>query len=402
MRPLQRLIPFDEARARWMATCTPTQRQETVAFEDADGRTLAADVKAPIDVPGFDRSAMDGFAVASQDTSGAGVATPVRLRLVGTIHAGAPTALKIKAGECAQIATGGALPEGADAVVMVEQTRFVDAQVEVLRPVRAKENVGAKGGDLRAGETALARGLRLNPARIAVLAALGLKTATVHDRPRVAIVSTGSELRTPGQNLKPGLIYDSNSPALSALLRRHGSRVEHAGIVPDDPELLRKTLLRLTHADLILVTGSSSAGERDHLVPLMGEIGTVEFHGVDVKPGKPLLLGRLGAVPVLGLAGNPASCLLMCEVLVVPWLRRFQHQPRRPPTTVLARWAHPVTSPKGKRHFLPVRLRDGRAESVYKESDSTTSLSRADGYVEIKEQTESIDEGAEAEIHLFE
>lgn len=402
MRPLDALIPFDEARRRWMATLRPTERHETVPFEQADGRILARDVRAPIDVPGFDRSAMDGYAVRTVDVARAANQQPARLRVRARIHAGPAKSLRIGPGECAQIATGAAIPNGADAVVMVEHTtRAAGDQVDVLRPVGPGENISPKGGDLRQGSPALAKGSRLNPARIAVLAALGLKTADVHDTPRVTLLSTGSELRTAGQNLRPGLIYDSNSSALTTLLRRNGARVEHAGIIPDDPDTLRKALQRTKGQDLVLVTGSSSAGERDHLVPVLQDIGRIDFHGVHVRPGKPLLLGRLGDTPLLGLAGNPASCLLMTEVLVVPWIRAFQQLPPDPAPPTPARLGHDVASPKGRRHFLPVRVQDGQAESVYRESDATTSLSRADGYIEIADDVERLSAGTQVQVHPF-
>ncbi|MBI2078928.1 MAG: molybdopterin molybdotransferase MoeA [Euryarchaeota archaeon] len=284
---------------------------------------------------------------------------------------------------------------------MVEHTSVDGDAVTVQRGVRARENVSPRGGDLRSSDIAVARGSVIQAPRTAVLAALGLTTANVHDRPRVLLLSTGTELRTPGETLEPGLIYDSNSPALTALLTAHGARVERAGIIPDDERLMRDALRRGAGYDLVLVTGSSSAGERDYLVDAVHELGTVRFHGVNVKPGKPLLLAEVQSVPILGLAGNPASCLLMAHVLVAPALRRFQHLRPMAAAPVTAKLGHDLPSPKGKRHFAPVRVTGGEAQSVYKESDATTSLSNADGYIEVAEDVEMVPRGTLVEIQPF-
>lgn len=401
MRPVAKLIPFDEARDQFLALFPPSRRSEAVPLADAFGRVAATDHRAPFDVPSFDRSAMDGYAVRASDTSGATADRPRTLQLRGAIHAGPQGPHDVRKGECFQIATGAPLPRVADAVVMVEHTTLEGDRVLVRRAVRARENVSSRGGDLRSSDIAVARGSVLHAPRLAVLAAIGLATANVHDRPRVLLLSTGTELRSPGQNLEPGLIYDSNTPALAALLAAHGARVERAGIIPDDERLMRKALERAHGFDLALVTGSSSAGERDYLVDAVHELGTVRYHGVNVKPGKPLLLADLQGVPVFGLAGNPASCLLMAHVLVVPALRRFQHLPPVATPTLTAKLGHDLASPKGKRHFAPVRVTGGEAQSVYKESDATTSLSNADGYVEIAEDVETLPRGTLVEIHPF-
>lgn len=380
----------------------PTNRIESAPLLDAVGRILATDIRAPIDVPGFDRSAMDGYALRSADTDTATPARPVPLRLAGAVHAGAQASQEVRPGECVQIATGAPLPSGADAVVMVEQTRLEGPQVLLERSLKRNENVSPQGGDLRTGGLALPAQVLLSPPRIATLAALGLGTVPVYERPRVALLSTGTELRTPGQDLGPGLIYDSNTPALEAILRQHHARIDHLGILPDEPGRLERTLSEAAPGyDLLLVTGSSSAGERDYLVDALGLVGRVDLHGVDVKPGKPLLLGRVGETPIVGLAGNPASCILMAYALVVPALRRWQHLPgewtaRRP-----ARLAHDLASPKGKRHFVPVRLRGEEAENVFRESDATTSLANADGFIEIPEATERLPRGSPVNVRPF-
>lgn len=401
MRPIQRLIPFEEAERMLEANLAPTDRIENVPLKGAAGRALAHDVVAPMDVPPFDRSAMDGYAVRARDTTGAAPVSPRALKRVGVVHAGEAPRKPVGPDECFQIATGAPIPKGADAVIMVERTRLEGGRVLLEAAVTAGENVTPRGRDLRQGTVALGRGLPLTPARLGAMAALGLARAAVYGRPKVTLISTGSEIRPPGEPLGPGQIYDSNSTSLAALLEAHGVRLAPLGLVHDDSGALRHALDQAQGSDLILVTGSSSAGEKDLLVPLLQRHGEILFHGVDVRPGKPLLLARHGKEPLLGLAGNPASCLLMAYVLVVPALRRFQHLEPRWEPTVQATLAQDVRSPAGKRHFLPVRLRDGRAESTYKESDTITSLADADGYVEIAEAVERLAAGSTVTVRLF-
>lgn len=402
MRPLGRLNPFAAAEERVRAALPPTRRTESSPLVDAVGRVLAADIVAPIDVPGFDRSAMDGYALRGADTRTAAPGAPVRLRLAGAVHAGPRVALELRQGECIQIATGAPLPRGADAVVMVEHTRTDGNDVLLERSIQPRENVSPQGGDVRKGSRVLAAGSLITPPRVATLAALGLGTVSLHDRPRVGLLSTGSELRTPGQDLGPGLIYDSNTPALEAVLRQHHAKVERLGILPDELGRLERVLTDAApRFDLLLVTGSSSAGERDYLVDALGTVGRIDLHGVDVKPGKPLLLGHVAQTPLVGLAGNPASCTLMTYALLVPALRRWQHLPAESSPPRPARLAHDLASPRGKRHFVPVRLRGEEAENVFRESDATTSLADADGFLEVPEETERLPKGSPVLVRPF-
>lgn len=403
MRALpDKLLPFNDARKLLFDSVGLSQRTETVPLAEAHARAIANVIKAPIDVPAFDRSAMDGYALRAPDTRGANTSEPRALKLVGVAHAGAPFDGKVRNGECVQIATGAPIPGSCDAVVMVENTKRVDDQVWIQAPLEEGENVSRQGSDVKKGDIALAHDSVLTPARLAVLASLGVTKVNVYMRPKVALLSTGSELREPGESLGRGTIYDSNTTSLSNLLRAHGAIVETSGILPDDPKILRNALTRFRGADLILVTGSSSAGEHDYLAETVRNIGSIQYHGVAVKPGKPLILARLWAKPMLGLAGNPASCVMMAYALVVPALRRFQHLPLDWDRRVRAKLSHDVKSPATKRHFLPVRLKpNGTCESVYKESDATTSIANADGYIEIPDEVTRLEEGSVAIVHLF-
>lgn len=403
MHPLaERLLPFNDARRLLFESVGVTARSETVPLAQAHGRAVSSDIRAPIDVPAFDRAAMDGYALRATDSTGASSSQPRAFQIVGAAHAGAGFDGKVRSGECVQIATGAPVPGGCDAVVMVERTKRAAQQMWIERPLREAENVSLQGSDVQRGAVALAGDSVLTPARLAVLASVGVTDVNVYHRPRVALLSTGSELREPGESLGRGTIYDSNSTSLWILLQAHGATVEKSGILPDDPKILRNALTRFRGADLVLVTGSSSAGEHDYLAETVRNLGSIQYHGVAVKPGKPLLLAKLWAKPLLGLAGNPASCVMMAYALVVPALRRFQHLPLDWERRVRAKLLHPVKSPPGKRHFLPVRLRpNGGCESVYKESDATTSIANADGYIEIPDEADGLEEGTVVIVHLF-
>jgi molybdopterin molybdotransferase len=403
MHPVpDKLLPFSEARRLLFESIGVSLRSETVPLAQAHARALATDIRAPIDVPAFDRSAMDGYAIRASDSKGIAAGQPRAFKLVGAAHAGAPFEGKLRGGDCVQIATGAPVPGGCDAVVMVERTKRVGDQVWLDAALKEGENVSVQGSDVKKGTVAVAHDSVLTPARLAVLASLGVTKVNVYHRPKVALLSTGSELREPGEELERGTIYDSNTTSLTNLLEAHGVIVEKSGILPDDPKVLRTALTRFRGFDLILVTGSSSAGEHDYLAETVRNLGSIQYHGVGVKPGKPLLLAKLWAKPLLGLAGNPASCVMMAYALVVPALRRFQHLPLDWERRVRAKLLHRVTSPPGKRHFLPVRVKpNGGCESVYKESDATTSIANADGYIEIPDETTHLDEGAIVIVHLF-
>jgi len=398
MRPLTDLRPPEEALQRILEACLPVRETEQGAVEDADGRVLAEDLVAARDVPAFDRAAMDGYALSSADAQTPGA----RLRVAGRVHAGPAQGQRVHTGEALQIATGAPIPEGADAVVPVERTRMQDGAVVLERPVRARENVSARGSDLREGQRVLSAGALLTPARIAVAAAMGRPRVSVWRRPKVAILSTGSELRAAGEALRPGEVHDSNGPGLTALFRSLGADVRTAQRVEDDIQTLSGALRSASRScDLIVASGASSAGQHDVLRDAVAAEGRIEFHGVRVKPGKPLLLGRIGSTPLIGLPGYPTSCLSDAYLFVAPAVRRLAHLPDEPPRRVTARLAHRVESVPDRLWFVPVRVEGGLAYPTYKESGATTSLSDAVGYVAIRPDVPFVDEGETVQVVLF-
>ncbi len=402
MRPIRETIPVEDARRFLMEAAVPIDGVERITIDKADGRVLAAPVISTIDVPPFDRAVMDGYAVIAQDTFGTGRSDAKVLRLVETIYTGATPTRRISAGECVEIATGAPLPEGADAVVMVEETEGADgAGVRVFTPVYPGQHVGRRGADIAAGQSVLATDVVVNSARLGVLAAIGALEVDVYQKPHVALLSTGNEIVDPGQPLGPGQIYDINRFTLSSITHGHGGVVAVAATVPDTlPDLLR-AIDSAAAADLIIFSGGSSVGERDLIVDALQEAGDVIFHGIAVKPGKPTILGKVGGKPVLGMPGNPTSCLSNAHVLLVPMLRKMARLPEYFPRTIKVPLARRVVSTTGRHQIYTVRVADGTAIPAFKGSSDITSMALADGYIEIPAQTDIVEAGEMVEVKLF-
>ena len=384
-----------------MDAAIPVDRVERLSIDEAAGRVLAAPVISAIDVPPFDRAAMDGYAVIAQDTFGASRHDAKILRSVETVYTGVTPSRRISAGECAEISTGAPLPEGADAVVMVEETERTDASVRVFTPVYPGQHVGRRAGDIAAGQSVLTAETPLNAARLGALAAIGALEVDVYDKPQVAIISTGNEIVGPGQPLAPGQIYDINRFTLSTIINAHGGDVAAATTVPDTLSDLLRAMDSAASADLIIFSGGSSVGERDLIVDALQEAGEVIFHGIAVKPGKPTILGRAGGKPVLGMPGNPTSCLSNAHVLLIPMLRKMARLPEYIPQTVNVPLARRIVSTTGRHQIYTVRVIDGTAVPAFKGSSDITSMAHADGYIEIPSQTDIIEAGETVKVKLF-
>jgi molybdenum cofactor synthesis domain-containing protein len=402
MRPIRETVPIDEARALLMQHTAPIERVERAATADAIERVLAEDVASTVDVPPFDRAAMDGYAVIAEDTFGAGRYEPKVLRCVATVYTGDLPARALARGECIEIATGAPIPQGATAVVMVEETeKAPDNSVRVFTPVYPGQHVGRRGADIAAGDTILRKGTVLNPSRIGALAAAGIVKIPVFAKPRVAIVSTGNEIVEPGHPLEPGQIYDINRFTLSAITNAHGGVALDRGTAPDTLTDLVAAIERMQDADVIVFSGGSSVGERDLILDALQQAGEVIFHGVAVKPGKPTAFGRIGTIPVLGMPGYPTSCLSNGYILLVPVLRRIARLPEYQPHRVRVPLARRVVSTTGRHQFYTVRIEDGAAVPAFKASGDITSMAHADGYIEIPAQTDLVEAGEIVEVKLF-
>jgi molybdenum cofactor synthesis domain-containing protein len=400
-RPDRRLIPVETARAMLAMHGEPVARVERVALDEGAGRVLARDLVAARDVPPFARSMMDGVAVRAADTAGANATQPVELALVGSVFTGHAADVAVGPGQCAAIATGAPLPAGADAVVMVEDTSRDGDRVAVLRAAAPRQHVGRAGSDLAAGEIAARAGTLLSPARIGVAAALGLADLEVYARPRVAILSTGDEIVAPGGRPGPAQIFDSNTSALSAAVRQHGGEPVVAPRTGDDRAALAAAFARCLGEDLVLFSGGTSVGERDYLLEVIAEAGTIHFEGLLLKPGKPTVFATVAGRPVFGMPGNPVSCLTNAYLLVAPLLRRMAHLPPAPARSVMARLASAVESPAARHQIYPVRIDGADAVPVFKGSGEITSLAHADGYFEIPAGVEAVETGAMIQVTLF-
>jgi molybdopterin molybdotransferase len=403
MRPFASTISLEEARRRLREAVRPIDRTERAALDEAAGRVAARDVTAAFDVPPFSRSAMDGYAVVAADTAGATRQAPARLTLVDRVFTGAAPSVAVASGACAEIATGAPLPDGADAVVMVEETaRDGDRTILAFTAVSTGQNVGRRGGDIAAGARVIASGEVLSPARLGALAAAGHATVDVYARPRVAILSTGNEVVDPGRPLGPGQIYDVNRFTLSALVRAHGGVPAAHHPAEDSIEALLRALDACTAAsDLIVFSGGSSVGERDLVVDAVRARGEMIFHGIAVRPGKPTAFATIGGIPFFGMPGNPTSCLSNAYILLVPFLRAAARLPPHVPRTARVPLGRRIASAVGRHQFYTVRLRDGVALPAFKGSGEITSLSDADGYLEIPPDQSVVEEGALVDVTLF-
>lgn len=382
---------------------------EEIPLDEARDRILATRIDASIDVPGFDRSTMDGYAVTAKDTAGADEADPVVLELIGSVHAGDEPGVTVESGTAVEISTGAVLPPGADSVVMVERTERATDEVFIRSPVAPGDNVMLAGADIAAGARALGPGTKLTAREIGLLSALGRAEIPVRGQPMVGIISTGDELVRPGESLhhSAGEIHDVNSYTLAAAVEESGGipRVyPHAG---DDYDEMERLLHRsATECHLVLSSGSTSAGTVDVIHRVIDERGELLLHGVAVKPGKPMLLGRIGSAGYVGLPGYPVSALTIFRTFIAPAIRDAAGQPEPPTGTISGRMAVREYYPEGRLRFMPVGLvedSDGHF-LVYptdKGSGATTSLVEADGFVEIPPEQEQLRVGDDVDVRLF-
>jgi molybdenum cofactor synthesis domain-containing protein len=401
MRPIRETIALDDARALVLGAATPVERTERIVLAEARDRVVAALVTSTLDVPPFDRGAMDGYAVRAEDTFGAGRHEPRTLRIVGTIHTGEMPRASVRSGEAMQIATGAPMPDGADAVVMVEETERDGNEVRVFTPVYPRQNVGRRASDIGAGKAVVRPGDQLTPSRIGALAAVGAVDVEVYVKPRVALIPTGNEVIQPGGPLEPGQIYDVNRFTLGALAEAHGCVPVPLPPALDTLDALSATLDSAIGEDVIVFSGGSSVGERDLMIDLLGARGEILFHGVAVKPGKPTVFARVQGKPVFGMPGNPTSCLSNGYMLLVPAIRKMARLPEHRPRVVRVPLARRIVSTTGRHQFYTVRVADGSAVPAFKGSGDITSMAHADGYIEIPAQTDIVEAGELVDVKLF-
>ena len=403
------LLAADEAR-RILAE-TPPVGHERVPLAASSGRVLAAPFDAPADLPGERRSVMDGFAVRASDVRGAAAASPVTLAVIGNVPMGEVFAGAIGAGQAVAIATGGVVPDGGDAVVMVEHTAAAGgAGVQVSREVAVGANVVQPGEDVTRGGRLLPAGRRLRPQDVAVLATFGVTNVDVFRRPRVAVMSTGNELCPPGETPRPGQVRDSNGVTMAAQAAAAGCDVTLAGIVRDEAAALRREVARLlADHDAVILSGGSSIGTKDLSADALADLEPpgILFHGIDIRPGKPTLVARAGAKPVIGMPGFPTSSLVVFDAFIRPMLWRLGGETAREtwPARRAARITREHRSVVGREDYLRVRLvdRDGAtwAEPLPGGSATLSNVVLADGLVLVAAATPALAAGDAVEVLLY-
>ena len=402
MRPFEGTMPLDEARAIIDRTIAPIERTERVRVLEASGRVLARDVAADADVPPFSRAAMDGYAVRAADTTGASRQSPITLRCVEQTFTGQVPRQSIGPGQCIEVATGAPLPGGADAVVMVEDTAANDeSAIRVFAAIQPQQNIGRQGADISRGQTVLHAGALLNASRAGALSALGLTEVEVYAKPRVAILSTGDEIVEPGTPLAPGQIYDINKVTLSAVVSEQGGVPVTHRTAMDTLEDVSRAVDDCLAEDLLVFSGGSSVGRRDLIIDVIAEKGAVLFHGIAVKPGKPTAFGLVGGKPFFGMPGYPTSCLSNAYILLAPALRRIARLPAQPVRSLRMPLGARITSVADRHQFYSVRIADGQAMPAFKASGDITSMSQADGYIEVPIGVGAVDKGEMVDVTLF-
>jgi putative molybdopterin biosynthesis protein len=425
------VVDLEEAHARLHAHLrSEPLGATTVPLGQARGRVLAADVAAPVDVPGFDRAGVDGFALRAEDIAGVSDAAPAVLRLNPEILTpGIRPACTVLPGTATVIATGGMIPRGADAVVMVEHTDAVEdadgtTRVEILRPAAAGQFIATAGSDIARGETVLRRGQMLTSREIGMLAAVGLQEVSVWRRPRVAIFSTGDEIVAPGSAIQPGQVYDSNAAILAAAVEEAGGEPIRLGIVKDDPAALGATLDRaLAEGDIVLLSGGTSKGAGDvayQVVARLQDPGVI-VHGVALKPGKPLCLAVTGGKPVAVLPGFPTSAIFTFHEFIAPVIRMFAGQPVARAQNVRAQLPIRYASERGRTEYVMVSLMhaggmhaggmhaggtqdEGESLVAYptaKGSGAVTGFAQADGFFAVPALTETVAAGTTVDVRLI-
>lgn len=380
-------------------------KPEPVPLANALHRVPAEDVRAPVPLPGFVRSTVDGLAVRAADTYGASDGLPTYLDLLGAVRMGAAPDVSVRPGGCVAVPTGAVLPEGADAVVMVEYTaETMPGCIEVTRPVAPGVGLVRADEDVAAGAVLVPGGRPLRAPDLGLLAAAGVTSLPVHARPRVTVISTGDEVVPPDTaELKAGQVRDATASALAGLVSDAGGEPLAAGIVSDEPGALQARLGDvLGDADLVIISAGSSVGARDETAGAVASMGTVWCHGLAIKPGKPTLLADCAGVPVIGLPGNPLSALVVFRLVGIPlvWQLAGCEQPPPEPST-RARLSRDLASAAGRLDVVQVRLSAGTAEPLFGPSALLSVLTRADGYLVVPEPATGLDAGTEVEVVLY-
>jgi molybdopterin molybdotransferase len=400
---IKSMLELEEARRRILAAVQPLP-PESVALNAATDRILAEDVASPIDLPPFDNSAMDGYAVQATDVSSASAGSPVELRIIGRVPAGETFPGSVKSGTCVRIFTGSPLPAGADAVAMQEDSKLdpsKDSAVLILDRIKPWENIRFRGEDVKRGTTLASAGERLTPTQIGLFGAVGLSELKVSRQPTVGLLATGTELTEPGAPLNPGKIYESNRLALAPLLARSGASARILPLVPDTLADTKSALASgFAECDAVLTTGGVSVGELDFVRQAFEELGgKLDFWKVAIKPGKPFVFGQMGSKFLFGLPGNPVSAFVTFLLLVRPALLHWQRAIHVNPPSTPGILIEPLSNDADRRHFVRVHAdQQGRVKlSGAQASHLLASLASANGLLDVPPNT-TLPEGTHVRV----
>jgi len=375
---------------------------ESVPLPEAFHRILARDVHADVDIPGFTRSVVDGFAVQAADTTGSGDTIPSILSLSGRVEMGVSLKHRIKSGGCIYVPTGGILPEGADAVVMIEHAEQIGEEVLVKKPVAHGENVLFFNEDFSAGEVVCTRGRRLTSQDIGVLAAAGCTDVPVVRIPIIGIISTGNELVSVNQKPMPGQVRDVNSYVVAAFVQEQGCRPVHYGIIRDDRDALRSAIsLATAECDAVMISGGSSKDERDMVASIIAERGTVLVHGIAIAPGKPTIIGKYDGKPVIGLPGHPASAFIVLIAIVRHMITAMTGETGSTLRTIQATLGQNIPSSKGREDYVRVAVRDGIALPLFGKSGLLNTLVKSTGVIRVPAESEGLETGTRVEVIVW-
>jgi len=408
------LLPPDEARDLMLSHLSqPEPEPESIDIISSLGRILAEDIHAPHALPEFERSTVDGYAVRSSDTHGASDSLPAYLILVGEVPMGAAPAFEIEEGQCALIHTGGMIPRGADAVVMIEYTQSAhENEIEILHAVADGENVIHIGEDVSKGQLVLQKGTLIRPAEIGGLMALGFTSIRVAKMVKVGLISTGDEVIEPNQSPRPGQVRDINSYTLGALVEKNGGEAFRYGIIRDQFDELKKAAAKaLSECDIVIITAGSSASTRDMTADVIRQLGEpgVLVHGINTRPGKPTILGVCKGKAVIGLPGNPVSALVNGYLFVLPVIEKLLGKMPKPKPSVQAKLTINLSSLAGREDWWPVMLSNSgersaasyKAEPIFGKSNLIFNLAIADGLLRIHPDATGLSAGEIVEVFLL-
>ncbi len=384
-----------------------SKRIEDINIENSLNRVLAEDVNATINLPPFKKVTMDGFAVIAEDTFPASEDDPVKLKLLEVIGAGAVPKKVVLNGFCTEVGTGAPLPEGADAVVMVEFTDDADGTILIHESVVTGQNIAKEGSDISAGELLLKKGTLITPEKIGVLSAIGMGTIQVFQKPRVAIISTGNELIRYDEELSYGKIFDINSQTISSAVASCGCIPVKTEVVKDDYKELKEKINEFKDLDIIITSGGTSAGRGDVLRQVLDDLGEVLVHGIAVKPGKPTIIGRFknNGVDkyVIGLPGNPVAASMVFQLFFAPFLKEMASIETKTNlkeiNTIELELSRRYRPAKGRKHYVLVTVDGKIAIPILKDSGAITALAEADGFIEIDKNVEIIEKGTKVRVH---